>query len=119
VSVAARRAFCYPDIAVACFPFELIPGKTDTLTNPTILIEVLSPSTRAIDRNRKVPLYRDILSLMGYLLVEQERISVEYGHRIPGPCRQPKRPSTRAHFPPASGKSQSCSSRLSRKGHLP
>jgi len=45
---------------------------------------VLSPSTRASDRNRKVPLYREIPSLMGYLLVEQERISVEYGHRLPG-----------------------------------
>jgi len=84
VSVAARRAFCYPDIIVACPPFDLIPGVTDTLMNPTILIEVLSPSTRTSDRNRKVPLYREIPSLMEYLLVEQERISVEYGNRLPG-----------------------------------
>ncbi len=80
----AERAFCYPDISVARPPFEVIPGLTDTLINPTVLIEVVSPCTRATDRNRKVPIYREIPSLMGYLLVEEECISVEYGFRSPG-----------------------------------
>lgn len=84
VSIPSNRLYCYPDISVACPTFSLIPGMTDTLVNPVFLIEVLSRSTRAHDRGYKLPLYREIPSLAGYLLIDQHRISVEYGRRLSG-----------------------------------
>lgn len=82
VSIPSNRLYCYPDISIACPPFHLIPGLTDTLTNPVFLIEILSRSTQAHDRGYKLPLYRDIPSLTGYLLIDQYQVSVEYGSRI-------------------------------------
>ncbi|MDQ6676073.1 MAG: Uma2 family endonuclease [Acidobacteriota bacterium] len=84
VSAAAGRLICYPDITVACSPFEFLPDAPETLTNPVFLIEVLSQSTRANDRGYKLPFYREIPSVRGYLLIEQDRVSVEYGRRISG-----------------------------------
>jgi Uma2 family endonuclease len=49
----------------------------DTLTNPTVLFEVLSPSTEAYDRGRKFELYRKIESLQEYILLAQDRPFVE------------------------------------------
>ena len=48
------------------------------------MIEVLSPSTRRRDRNLKLPRYRKLPSLTGYLFIEQDRISIEYGSRVQG-----------------------------------
>lgn len=48
------------------------------------LIEVLSPSTRATDRSFKLPNYRMMPSLTGYLFIEQDRVSIEYGSRPQG-----------------------------------
>lgn len=84
VAIPSHRLFCYPDMTIACPPFDLIPGMTDTLVNPTFLIEVLSRSTRAHDRGYKLPLYREIPSLAGYLFIDQYKVSVEYGHRVSG-----------------------------------
>lgn len=84
VSIPSDRLYCYPDISIACPPFNLIPGLTDTLTNPIFLIEVLSRSTRAHYCGCKLPLYRDIPSVTGYLLIDQYQVSVEYGIRISG-----------------------------------
>ena len=76
------RSFCYPDLLVACEPFQFLPGTLDTLINPSMLIEVLSPSTRGTDHKLKLPRYRNIPSLIGYLFIEQDRTSVEYGRRV-------------------------------------
>ena len=74
---------CYPDIIIACPPFQFLPKTTDTLNNPTFLIEVLSPSTQATDRSFKLPRYQALPSLSGYLFIEQDRVSVEHGKRLP------------------------------------
>ena len=81
VAVHPDRLICYPDLTVACAPYEMLRGAPDTLVNPVFLIEVLSPSTRAADRGVKLPFYREIPSLSGYLFVEQSFLSVEYGRR--------------------------------------
>ncbi len=50
VKPAQTRSYRYPDIAVVCGPAEFEDTESDTLLNPTVLIEVLSPSTEASDR---------------------------------------------------------------------
>jgi Uma2 family endonuclease len=77
VLVAANGLYTYPDVIVVCGEPVLTDELFDTLTNPTVLIEVLSPSTEAYDRGRKFDLYRALDSLREYLLVSQDRPRVE------------------------------------------
>ena len=66
------KTYVYPDIVVACPPIEFLDEKRDTLLNPQIVVEVLSPSTEAYDRGRKFDLYRETPSLQQYVLVSQD-----------------------------------------------
>lgn len=50
--------YFYPDLAVVCDPLEFEDSEVDTLLNPNLIIEVLSPSTENHDRGRKFLLYR-------------------------------------------------------------
>jgi Uma2 family endonuclease len=63
----------YPDLSVICGPWERDPEDRNTLLNPTMLIEVLSPSTEEYDRGEKFEHYKQIPSLRTYLLVAQDR----------------------------------------------
>src|SRR5439155_8619271 len=65
--------YTYPDVIVVCGEPELEDTWKDTLLNPRILIEVLSPSTQHYDRGEKFEHYRTIQSLREYLLVSQDR----------------------------------------------
>lgn len=67
----------YPDLAIYCGKPEMLPGRMDTLLNPTVVVEVLSPSTRQFDRGEKFDFYQRIPSLKQYVLVHQERPVVE------------------------------------------
>jgi Uma2 family endonuclease len=78
VLVAARRLYTYPDVIVVCGEPALADRYRDTLTNPTVLIEVLSPSTEAYDRGTKFEHYRTLDSLREYLLVSQSRPQVDH-----------------------------------------
>lgn len=66
------KTYMYPDIVVACPPIEFLDEKRDTLLNPQVVIEVLSPSTEAYDRGAKFDLYREAPSLQQYVLVSQD-----------------------------------------------
>lgn len=70
----------YPDISVFCGDPELT-DKQGTLNNPSLIIEVLSPSTRNYDRGDKFWHYRSIITLQEYLLVDSESIYVEHHQR--------------------------------------
>lgn len=83
VKVEATGLITYPDISVVCGEPHLDDSYKDTLLNPTVLIEVLSPSTAAYDRSDKFENYRQIPSLQAYLLVAQDKIHVEYYSRQP------------------------------------
>jgi Uma2 family endonuclease len=68
--------FTYPDISIYCG--ELNDDlEDDNAINPTVLIEILSPSTRDYDRGGKFKLYREIPTLKEYVLVDTESILVE------------------------------------------
>ena len=71
----------YPDLAVICGATELLPGRPDTATNPTVLVEVLSEATRAYDRGQKFAAYKSLPSLKEYVLIEQDRIGVDHWQR--------------------------------------
>jgi Uma2 family endonuclease len=78
VLIAARRLYTYPDVIVVCGEPALADRYRDTLTNPTVLFEVLSPSTEAYDRGTKFEHYRTLDSLREYLLVSQSRPQIDH-----------------------------------------
>ena len=61
----------FPDVAVVCGPRRYHRGRTDVVTNPLVLVEVLSDSTEGYDRGEKFDHYRTIPTLADYLLVSQ------------------------------------------------
>ena len=73
----------YPDATIVCGPRELDPEDKHAVTNPTLIVEVLSPSTEAYDRGKKFGHYRTIDPLQEVVLVAQDRISVERFARQP------------------------------------
>lgn len=75
VKVSATGMYTYPDVTVVC---GLDQMEKDTLTNPTLIIEVLSPSTEAYDRGEKFAHYRQLPSLEEYVLVSQDKVNVEH-----------------------------------------
>jgi len=77
VKATEANSYHYPDIAVVCGTPQFEDSHVDTLLNPTLLIEVLSPSTEAYDRGGKFAHYRKITSLREYLLVAQDQYSIE------------------------------------------
>ena len=83
VLVAPAGLYAYADIVVVCGEPQLLDSELDTLLNPTVIVEVLSPTTEAYDRGRKFGHYRTIESLRAYLMVSSDRISAELYTRQP------------------------------------
>ncbi len=78
VSVSPDGLYTYPDVIVVCGDPQFIDTELDTLTNPTLIVEVLSESTKNYDRGEKFEQYRQILSFAEYLLIAQDKIHVEH-----------------------------------------
>lgn len=77
IHIPKNTLFTYPDISIICGALEFTDDKVDTVTNPSVIIEILSNSTRNYDKGEKFTLYRDINSLQEYILVDTEKIYVE------------------------------------------
>ena len=77
VRTSPTGAYFYPDVAVVCNRPQFEDNVFDTLLNPILVIEVLSPSTEAYDKGEKFAHYQEIKSLREYILVSQNRIRVE------------------------------------------
>jgi Uma2 family endonuclease len=69
--------YTYPDVSIICGNPILAPNTSDTVTNPAVLIEVLSDSTEKYDRGQKFQFYREIESLQEYVLVSSTHKRVE------------------------------------------
>ena len=67
----------YPDVMVVAKPIELQAGRKDTVTNPVLIAEVLSKSTKSYDRDEKFAAYRTIPTFQEYLLIDQYTPHVE------------------------------------------
>lgn len=77
VAVSEASLYAYPDIVVTCGEETFLDAKFDTLLTPTLIIEVLSESTKKYDRGRKFESYRSCASLAEYILVAQDDIHIE------------------------------------------
>lgn len=76
VKVSPTGLYTYPDVVVVCDEPQFEDAQVDTLLNPTLIVEVLSPSTEDYDRGTKFEHYRTLPSLQGYLLVSQDKIHI-------------------------------------------
>ncbi len=77
IHIEKNSLFTYPDISIVCGDIETRNNDDWNILNPTVIIEILSPSTRDYDRGQKFKLYRDIPSLKEYILIDSEFINVE------------------------------------------
>jgi len=75
--IPENTLFTYPDISIYCGNLTTIEKDEDTLIQPTIIIEILSKSTRDYDRGTKFNLYRDIPTLKEYMLIDTEKTGIE------------------------------------------
>ena len=83
VCLDPKRGYVYPDLTVVCGQVEYLDGKRDTITNPKVAVEVLSPSTQSYDLGIKARLYWKVPSLTELIFIEQDKIAVEYWTRLP------------------------------------
>ena len=77
LKIASKAIYRYPDAMVICGEPQFVDERKDIINNPTVIIEVLSPSTALIDRNEKLDEYTEIPSLKAYLLVAQDDAKIE------------------------------------------
>jgi Uma2 family endonuclease len=75
--IKANGLYTYPDAMVVCGQIERTDDKRETLTNPTVIVEVLSSSTEGYDRGLKFERYRAIETFREYVLLHQDRPFIE------------------------------------------
>lgn len=75
ILIEATGYHAYPDVSVVCPPVE--GPADDIITNPVLLVEVLSPSTADFDRGGKFDHYRQIQSLREYIIIWQDQARIE------------------------------------------
>ena len=77
IHIESNTLFAYPDISIICD--EVITRNNDdfNVLNPVVIIEILSQSTKNYDRGEKFKLYRDIMTLKEYILVDSESVHIE------------------------------------------
>lgn len=83
VRVLGTGLATYPDLTVVCGPSERDPHDVNAVTNPTLIVEVLSPSTEEYDRGDKFEHYKRILALKQYVLVSHRERQIEVWSRAP------------------------------------
>lgn len=83
VDLPRINTYVYPDVSVVCGPSQLADNRRDILLNPTVVIEVLSPSTANFDRGGKFLRYRTLDSLQEYVLIAQDEYRIERYVRQP------------------------------------
>lgn len=81
VEIQATGRITYPDVVAVCGIPQFDDSFRDTLLNPSVIFEVLSPSTETGDRGDKFAHYRRIESLVEYVMVAQDRFCVEQYQR--------------------------------------
>ena len=81
VKAAPTSSYFYPDVVVVCDEPRFEDDTFDTLLNPIVIVEVLSPSTETYDRVDKFAYYQQLKSLREYVLVSQDEVHVEHYSR--------------------------------------
>jgi len=83
VSVSATGLYTCPDVAAVCGERQFLDEQRDTLLNPSLIVEVLSPSAEAYDRGRKFEHHQSIEWFTEYLLISSDRVHVDLFRRQP------------------------------------
>lgn len=78
VKATSTNSYFYPDVVVVCDKPQFEDNTFDTLLNPIVIIEVLSPSTETYDRVDKFAHYQQLESLQEYILVSQDEVHIEH-----------------------------------------
>lgn len=81
LKIMATGLYTYPDVTVVCGQPQFVEASRLTLINPTVIVEVLSPSTERYDRGMKFRHYRTLPSLHDYLLIAQDEPRIEHYSR--------------------------------------
>ena len=76
--IPAYRRYTYPDLQIICGDIVYHDNRKDTVTNPTVIVEVLSNSTRNYDRGDKFQFYRSLPTFQEYITIDQYRLEVEH-----------------------------------------
>lgn len=77
IHIPKNSLYTYPDLTIICGEIAETDDHFDTATNPSVIFEILSPSTKNYDKGGKFTLYRNINTLKEYILIDSECISVE------------------------------------------
>lgn len=77
IAIAVLDIYTYPDVSLLCGQPQFEDNRRDTLLNPKVIIEVLSPSTERYDRGQKFQQYQHIASLDTYVLIAQHMPLIE------------------------------------------
>ena len=81
IHIPENSLYTYPDVVVVCGPNQYSAQNSNTITNPSVVIEVISQGSGSYDRGDKFRLYRDIESLQEYILVNSLNVGVEIYRR--------------------------------------
>ncbi|MEA5534255.1 Uma2 family endonuclease [Crocosphaera sp. XPORK-15E] len=79
--IPQKRIYTYPDVMIVSGELEFQEGRKDTITNPLIIAEVLSKSTKDYDRSDKFAAYRTLPSFQEYILIDQYKMQVEHYYK--------------------------------------
>ena len=82
IHIPGLRSFVYPDAVVVCEVPEFYEGREDTIMNPLLVVEVLSPSTEKYDRHTKFGHYKTLPSFQEYVLIRQNMPFVTASYKI-------------------------------------
>ncbi|HET9825421.1 MAG TPA: Uma2 family endonuclease, partial [Chitinophagaceae bacterium] len=83
VSTPSSDSYMYPDALIVCDTPELEDDKFDTLKNPSVIFEILSPSTAMVDKGRKFFFYQQIPSLKEYIMIDSLQRFIQLGRKQP------------------------------------
>jgi len=75
--ITANGLFTYPDISIYCNGLNQSEIDDESFIEPTVIIEILSPSTKDYERGHKFDLYKDIPTLKEYILIDSEAVLIE------------------------------------------
>lgn len=81
LAIDPQSHYVYPDLMIFCDGLRLLDGTDDVALNPSVIIEVLSPSTESYDRSGKARAYHRLPSVREYIMVSQQQAIVERYHR--------------------------------------
>ena len=81
VHIPSNSLYTYPDLIIVCDPPVMSGEKQMSMTNPSVIVEVLSPTTTEYDRTTKFRLYRDIPTFQEYILIDSRSVLVEHHYK--------------------------------------